>query len=501
MRDARARPRPASARSASPSPASPRSRRRPCRAPPTQLARGPRGPSAPEPVGVVEEDLDRDRVDVAGRDPALLEVAPRACATPAASRCQSGPERRNMPAGMCSRQNPIGRPRITVSMPCSRAQRRRRQRVRSRPYHQQLSVQRRSPVLGPVSADHTLGPRDVASMTRSVIVSAVRTPVGKFGAGLRGCSATDLGAVAIREAVARADLPPDEVDYVLMGHVLQAGAGQITLAAGRGRRRDPSGGPGHHPQQRLPVEPDRGRLRRPAHPAGRDRDRRRRRHGVDDQRPVRAAQGALGPAPRRRRGRRRDDPRRPVVDVHRPAHGRVLRRGQRRARDLPRGAGRLGGAVAPARGRRRGSRAASPTRSSPSRSAAQGRPGSSATRASGPARTAASLAELPPAFGVRRHDHRRQRVAALRRRRRGRRHAPRARGRARGRAAGRDRGVTACRAERFAYLHTVPAIALQNGAEEGRARGRRPRGDRDQRGLRVRRRARHAHARRQRGAS
>ena len=75
-------------------------------------------------------------------------------------------------------------------------------------------------------------------MTRSVIVSAVRTPVGKFGAGLRGCSAVDLGAVAIGEAVAaRADLPPDAVDYVLMGHVLQAGAGQITLAAGRGRRR------------------------------------------------------------------------------------------------------------------------------------------------------------------------------------------------------------------------------------------------------------------------
>ena len=115
-----------------------------------------------------------------------------------------------------------------MSMPCVAREGRRRQRVRSCPYHQQLSVQRRSPVLGPVSADHTLGPRDVASMTRSVIVSAVRTPVGKFGAGLRGCSATDLGAVAIREAVARADLPPDEVDHVLMGHVLQAGAGQIT---------------------------------------------------------------------------------------------------------------------------------------------------------------------------------------------------------------------------------------------------------------------------------
>lgn len=65
-------------------------------------------------------------------------------------------------------------------------------------------------------------------MTHSVIVSAVRTPVGKFGSALRGCSAVDLGAVAIREAVARAAIPPTEVDHVVMGHVVQAGAGQIS---------------------------------------------------------------------------------------------------------------------------------------------------------------------------------------------------------------------------------------------------------------------------------
>jgi acetyl-CoA C-acetyltransferase len=65
-------------------------------------------------------------------------------------------------------------------------------------------------------------------MTRSVIVAAVRTPVGRFGSALRSCSAVDLGAVAIAEAVARAGMSPGEVDYVLMGQVLQAGAGQIT---------------------------------------------------------------------------------------------------------------------------------------------------------------------------------------------------------------------------------------------------------------------------------
>jgi acetyl-CoA C-acetyltransferase len=63
---------------------------------------------------------------------------------------------------------------------------------------------------------------------RSVIVSAVRTPVGRFGSALRSRSAVDLGAVAIAEALVRAPVPPGDVDYVLMGHVLQAGMGQIT---------------------------------------------------------------------------------------------------------------------------------------------------------------------------------------------------------------------------------------------------------------------------------
>jgi acetyl-CoA C-acetyltransferase len=65
-------------------------------------------------------------------------------------------------------------------------------------------------------------------MTRSVIVSAVRTAVGRFGSAFRSRSAVDLGAVAIREAVRRSAVSPEEIDYVVMGHVLQAGAGQIT---------------------------------------------------------------------------------------------------------------------------------------------------------------------------------------------------------------------------------------------------------------------------------
>lgn len=63
----------------------------------------------------------------------------------------------------------------------------------------------------------------------TVVVSAVRTPFGAFGGALREASATDLGGVAVREAVRRAGLAerPGEIDQVLMGQVVQAGAGQI----------------------------------------------------------------------------------------------------------------------------------------------------------------------------------------------------------------------------------------------------------------------------------
>jgi acetyl-CoA C-acetyltransferase len=63
-------------------------------------------------------------------------------------------------------------------------------------------------------------------MARSVIVSAVRTPFGKLGGALADKPATELGAIAIRAALERIDLAPDEVEYVIMGQVLQGGAGQ-----------------------------------------------------------------------------------------------------------------------------------------------------------------------------------------------------------------------------------------------------------------------------------
>jgi acetyl-CoA C-acetyltransferase len=63
-------------------------------------------------------------------------------------------------------------------------------------------------------------------MAKSVIVSAVRTPFGRLGGGLKDKEATELGAVAIRGALDRVDVADDEVEYVVMGQVLQGGAGQ-----------------------------------------------------------------------------------------------------------------------------------------------------------------------------------------------------------------------------------------------------------------------------------
>jgi acetyl-CoA C-acetyltransferase len=63
-------------------------------------------------------------------------------------------------------------------------------------------------------------------VSRSVIVSAVRTPFGKLNGGLAAYPATELGAIAIRAGLERVGLEGREVDYVIMGQVLQAGAGQ-----------------------------------------------------------------------------------------------------------------------------------------------------------------------------------------------------------------------------------------------------------------------------------
>ncbi len=76
-------------------------------------------------------------------------------------------------------------------------------------------------------------------MTKSVIVAGARTPMGRLAGSLKGFSAADLGGVAIKGALDRSGVSADDVDYVIMGQVIQAGAGQnparqASVAAGIG---------------------------------------------------------------------------------------------------------------------------------------------------------------------------------------------------------------------------------------------------------------------------
>ena len=65
-------------------------------------------------------------------------------------------------------------------------------------------------------------------MSGSVIVAGARTPMGRLLGSLKGFSAAQLGGIAIKGALEKAGVSADQVQYVIMGHVIQAGAGQIT---------------------------------------------------------------------------------------------------------------------------------------------------------------------------------------------------------------------------------------------------------------------------------
>src|SRR5258706_14410010 len=77
-----------------------------------------------------------------------------------------------------------------------------------------------------------------------VILSACRTPIGAFGGALKDLSAVDLGAIVIREAIARAGVKPADVGDAVMGCVLQAGAGMNVARQAGGKGGLPVGVPG-----------------------------------------------------------------------------------------------------------------------------------------------------------------------------------------------------------------------------------------------------------------
>ena len=200
-------------------------------------------------------------------------------------------------------------------------------------------------------------------MTRSVIVSAVRTPFGKLGGGLAGHQATELGSLVIRAALDRIGIEADEVEYVIMGQVLQAGAGQAPArqaAIGAGL-------PKETPADTInkvcassirAVEIADAMIRAGDHEVvvtG----------GMESMSnaPYLLQEGALRLPARARRADRLDDLRRAHRRLRLAAHGPAQLDGLARARDQPRGAGRLGAPLAPARRRGAGRRAATRTRS------------------------------------------------------------------------------------------------------------------------------------------
>ena len=71
-------------------------------------------------------------------------------------------------------------------------------------------------------------------MSKTVILSAARTPVGKFGGSLKDVKATELGGIAIKAALERANVAASDVEEVIFGTVIQGGQGKFHRAKLRG---------------------------------------------------------------------------------------------------------------------------------------------------------------------------------------------------------------------------------------------------------------------------
>ena len=192
-------------------------------------------------------------------------------------------------------------------------------------------------------------------MSRSVIVSGARTPIGKFRGAFAGMSAVDLGAVAIREALVRSGVAPGtQVDYVVMGQVIRAGTGQITarqaaIAAGI-------------PKEVPALNVDKVCLSGTTAIALADQLIRAGEVDVVVAGGMESMTQAPYVLPAAREGSRLGHAEMVDSMIHdglwstftKQTMGESSDAGERRARHRPRGAGRLGGAIAPARGRRRG---------------------------------------------------------------------------------------------------------------------------------------------------
>ena len=99
-------------------------------------------------------------------------------------------------------------------------------------------------------------------MREAVIVSAVRTPTGKFLGALKDFTAPELGALVVAEAVRRAGVDPAIVDECIMGNVVSAGLGQNPARQAALQRRPARSRRGAHDQQGLRLRPEGRHARR-----------------------------------------------------------------------------------------------------------------------------------------------------------------------------------------------------------------------------------------------
>ena len=223
-------------------------------------------------------------------------------------------------------------------------------------------------------------------MPGSVIVSGARTPMGRLLGSLKDFSAADLGGIAIKAALERAGITGEQVDYVILGQVLQAGAGQMPARQAAVAGGIPMTVPSLLINKVCLSGLDAIALADQLIGAG------------EFEVVVAGGMESMTNAPHLLPGSRQGYKYGAVADARldgvrrahrrlRPGrHGRVDRAAQRRAGHLPRGAGRVRRAVAPA-GRRWPRRTGCSTRRSSrsrSRSARATRSSSATTRASAP---------------------------------------------------------------------------------------------------------------------
>ena len=105
-------------------------------------------------------------------------------------------------------------------------------------------------------------------MPGSYLVAGARTPIGKLSGALASFSAAELGGLAIKAALERAGVAPEDVDHVIMGQVLMAGQGQVPARQAAAKAGIPTAHSLGQRQQGLPVGPEQ-------HLPGRPDDRRR----------------------------------------------------------------------------------------------------------------------------------------------------------------------------------------------------------------------------------